>query len=297
MIRAVAKGLVERILVSSGMPSIGRRLAPGRVAVLAYHNVVPDAEAGRGDSGLHLPLSRFIEQMEQLRRTHHLVPLETAATPSSDDRPRAVITFDDAYRGAVTLAVPELARRGIPATVFVAPGILGEPSLWWDELGEAGRLTTATRQQAMWTQRGRTATVRRWAFGDAPPPRLPTSYGVATAEELFRHAGGLLGLAAHGWDHAFLPALDADELTRDLVRVLEWLRACPAPTLPWLALPYGAGSDAVTDAALAVGFEALLEISGGRLAPGSPHRIIPRINVPAGLSRQGLDLRASGVIA
>ncbi len=289
---------MERVLVSVGAPSVARRITRGGVSVLAYHNVVPDGEAGRGDSGLHLPLSRFLEQIERVRRSHEILALEAVAMAQRRSRrPRAVITFDDAYRGAVTLALPELARRAIPATMFVAPAILGEPSLWWDELAEAGRLTPALREHALRGQKGRLEPVRRWAFGAAPRPSLPPSYGVASRQELLEHLGDTVVLGAHGWDHAYLPALERDELRQDLGRALRWLRDCPARCLPWLALPYGAGSPAVTEVAGDLGFEALLEIAGGRFAPGAGVRVIPRINVPAGLSLRGLELRMSGVIA
>src|SRR5690606_40922240 len=86
---------------------------------------VPPEDAGQGDTSLHLPLPRFIQQIERVARTHEIVDLETTLS-GPGHRPRAVLTFDDAYRGAVTLALPELRKRGLPATVFVAPALLGQ---------------------------------------------------------------------------------------------------------------------------------------------------------------------------
>jgi hypothetical protein len=32
------------------------------------------------------------------------------------------------------LGIPELVRRGLPATVFVAPALLDQRAFWWDRL-------------------------------------------------------------------------------------------------------------------------------------------------------------------
>ena len=63
----------------------------------------------------------------------------------------------------------------------------------------------------------------------------------------------------------------------------------------WLALPYGAGSDQVALAAHAVGHTAVMLVRGGLLHHPIDTSAVPRINVPAGLSSAGLELRASGM--
>lgn len=297
MIRSVLKTAVEMGATLSGATALARLLRPRRVAVLAYHNVVADDDAGRGDASLHMPLSRFLEQVDHVARTHQVVELEAAFADDGSRRPRAVITFDDAYRGAVTRAFPALRDRGLPATVFVAPGLLGEDGLWWDQLGEAGRLTPETRDHAMTACQGRLARVGKWAFSgpDAPPPRLPGDYGVATEDELREHAGAHVTVGAHAWAHACLPTLDGDALRDDLSRTLGWVRAWSGPAVEWLALPYGEGTPAVAALALDLGYRGVLEIRGGlAVRPVNPASV-PRINVPAGLSRRGLELRTSGL--
>jgi peptidoglycan/xylan/chitin deacetylase (PgdA/CDA1 family) len=284
MMRTLVKRAVELGVTTAGAAAVARRLNRGRVAILAYHNVVPDEEAGHGDSSLHMPLSRFRTQLDRLERTHRVVSLQRALAGIPDGGPYAVITFDDAYRGAVTLALPELRRRALPATVFVAPALLGEAGLWWDELGEAGRLTPGVRREAMLGHRGRLDGVRAWAFPDGARP------------ELRDHVGEGIGVGGHAWDHACLPALDPDDLAADLRRTVSWLDdAAPAP-VPWLALPYGEGNEAVTRAALEAGFEGVLRISGGLCSHDPDAASLPRINVPAGLSARGLELRTSGMV-
>lgn len=294
--RRVIKTAVETGATTTGLAAAMRRLRRDRVAILSFHNVVADAEAGRGDTSLHLPLSRFIQHVERLCQTHDVVDLETALASASRGRPRAAITFDDAYRGAVRLGLPELRRRGLPATVFVAPALLGESSLWWDELGDVQRLDDATRTKAMTTHQGRLPAVREWAFGRGARPVLPEDYGIASREELGAACGGTISVGAHSWEHACLPALTAADLRDDLERTMAWVRAFDGLSITWLALPYGEGTAATARTALEVGFDGVLEIRGGLARVDSQRASVPRINVPAGMSRRGLELRTSGVI-
>src|SRR5687767_3308253 len=129
------KTLVERVAVGSGVVRLGRRWRWEQTLVLAYHNVVPEGEARAGDVSLHLPFADFRRQLDAISETHDVVPITALGEPPppSTRRPRIVITFDDAYAGALTCGVDELVKRRMPATVFVAPGLLGSVA-WWDVL-------------------------------------------------------------------------------------------------------------------------------------------------------------------
>src|SRR5256886_8072315 len=99
---------------------------------------------------------------------HDALPI----SPSRERRPRVAITFDDGYRGAVTLAVEELAQRGVPATLFVAPAFVGRGTFWWDVV--APGLDGDLREHAIWDLGGEDHAVRRWAvergLGSHPVP-------------------------------------------------------------------------------------------------------------------------------
>lgn len=295
--RALIRTAAEVVATGTGLAALARRLQDS-TAVLAYHNVVRPEEAGHGDASLHLTLPAFVRQIERLERTHRIVDLPTAASAHVSDggRPLAVITFDDAYRGAVTLALPELARRSLPATVFVCPGLVGSPSTWWDELGETGSLTPDVRRSAFEECGGRRADVlERFSPAAAGAP-LPETYALASAEELRRHCGDGIALGSHAWAHEHLPSLEPGDLERNLRRTLDWLRGFGVPFHPWLALPYGAGSPELGEAALSAGHRGVFGIAGGLWRKGDHRSRVPRVNVPAGLSLRGLELRASGLL-
>jgi peptidoglycan/xylan/chitin deacetylase (PgdA/CDA1 family) len=165
--RLLAKQIAEAGLVHSGAGAAVRRRRRGDVLVLAYHNVVPAGEQPAGDASLHLPRHRFAAQLDALQRTHDVVPLDAVLSEPvrPTRRPRVVITFDDAYRGAVTAGIEELAARQMPATIFVAPGFLDGGSFWWDVIsGQSGAgLPDSVRMYALEALGGRDEAVRAWA--------------------------------------------------------------------------------------------------------------------------------------
>lgn len=295
-VRGVARYALELAGTASGLSALARRISVRRASVIAYHNVVEPDDAGRGDSSLHLPLSKFLKQIDWLAETHQVVALDTAAAGGVGSRPQAVITFDDAYRGAVSLALPEVVRRGLPATVFVSPALLGAGSTWWDEMGEAGLLAPELRRACLHELGGRTEAIRENMFREKDVPILPRSYGIAAPDELREHCREGITLASHAWAHEHLPSMDRADREASLRRTLEWLDTFGGPTTSWLALPYGAESPATIGSALDLGHAGVLRITGGRWGEDRDRTAVPRINVPAGLSLRGLELRTSGLM-
>ncbi|HEU4456909.1 MAG TPA: polysaccharide deacetylase family protein [Longimicrobium sp.] len=298
-LRAALKWAAEYTVAASGVDRLAMALRRVGVLVLAYHNVVPAGDRPAGDRSLHLPQDAFARQLDELRRTHRIVPLESAFDAPVDGRPRAVVTFDDACRGAVTAGIDELARRGIPATFFVAPGLLGTVP-WWDELSGPDGLDPAVRAHALDALGGRPDDVRAWAKAEGIARHaIPSSQRIATLDELGKAARERgVRLAAHGWSHARLDALAPAELEEELARPLAWLREhFPAATIPWLAYPYGLWSREVEEAAERAGYAGAFRVDGGRLplVGAAPGFSLPRLNVPAGISDTGFRIRLAGL--
>ncbi len=299
--REALKHVAEAAFVSLGAARAARALVRGRILILAYHNIVPHGERLAGERSLHLRQKAFGAQLDLIALTHDVVPLADALQPDSIRaiRPRAVVTWDDAYAGAVTAGVEEVARRGMPATIFVAPGFVGGRAYWWDDLADVsqGRLGEARRAVFLRELAGRDEAIRRTTA--APEgPSLPANARGASESELLaaaRHPGITFG--AHSWDHPSLTRLGNDDLTAELCRPLEWLRQRFASTLPVLAYPYGLWNPAVAVAVAQAGYQAALRIDGGWLPkrPSNPFTL-PRLSVPAGLSPDGFALRLSGLL-
>jgi peptidoglycan/xylan/chitin deacetylase (PgdA/CDA1 family) len=93
---------------------------PARCMILYYHSVPRDQRA------------RFARQLDVIRRHSHVVDVTVAGALASGHRYTG-ITFDDAFENYLTEALPELAARRMPSTMFVISGALGK------SFGPAGR--------------------------------------------------------------------------------------------------------------------------------------------------------------
>ena len=99
--------------------------------ILCYHRVAEGVE-----DPLHLCVrpGNFAAHLEEMSRVREPSTLADVSVPSR--RPRVVVTLDDGYRDNLTNALPIAEAKGVPITVFVTSGILGNHrGLWWDRLG------------------------------------------------------------------------------------------------------------------------------------------------------------------
>jgi peptidoglycan/xylan/chitin deacetylase (PgdA/CDA1 family) len=109
-----------------------------------YHKVSPDPHP------FFEPVApgRFRQHMDFLKRYYSVMDLrELVERSAAGDVPaRAVaITFDDGYRDNYEYAFPILKEYGLPATIFVATGTVGNQDvLWHDRVFDSFRYTART---------------------------------------------------------------------------------------------------------------------------------------------------------
>jgi len=289
------------MLVGSGLARWLARHRRGNTLVLAYHNVVPDDVAAGGDRSLHLPRAMFACQLDVLVEWCDVVPLASIFTdPAGAARPRVAITFDDAYYGALTIGATELRERRLPATMFVAPGLLGEDAFWWDALAGPEGLSDAVRRYVLDELRGDAGAAGEWAsqVGRERQPLSPWSRPGEESGVLAWAEDSRLTLGAHTWRHANLARLAPDEVTVELAAPLAWLRErAPTRLVRCLTYPYGLANPGVTAAASAAGYDAAFAVSGGWIGRAIRDRYwVPRLNIPAGLTADGFRLRIAGIV-
>lgn len=148
-LRRLAKGLVrtgiapvlDGVGVVAALRAVRRFLVrDGRLLVLVYHRICdPDPARFRHLSEtLGVAPARFADQMAYLAQHYEVLPLELALARLDDGglrRDAVAITFDDGYRDNLTVALPTLARHGLPATIFLATDHVGNGSLpWYDRI-------------------------------------------------------------------------------------------------------------------------------------------------------------------
>src|SRR5579859_1941497 len=92
-----------------------------REMVLAYHEIMPES-----NYSYCVPGGSFAAQLELLRAL------------AADEGLRARVTFDDGEQSEYRNAGPLLSKRGITATYFVNPGLVGTETkfLGWPQLKE-----------------------------------------------------------------------------------------------------------------------------------------------------------------
>lgn len=295
--RGGLKRTAEAVLGSPVLASLSSAWLGGQRLVLAYHNVLSRGGSPGGDRSLHCDFDRFREHLDILQQRHPVRALDELLTTDAI-QPTIAVTFDDAYAGALLVALPELVRRAIPVTVFVAPGLLGRGIPWWDAISDGRGLTDEVRRECLEAHGGKTAPILEWARGARRAVTDTEDARIATESEL-EAAAALPGvtLAAHSWSHPNLVRCDATDMHPELERTLPWLAdRFGGRTRKWLAYPYGLSDGRVREAARAAGYEAAFAVSGGWHRKDGDRYAIPRLNVPAGLSAKGLAARLSGFL-
>lgn len=118
-----------------------RKRCGRNLQILIYHRV--NDEKDQFFPGI--PIQVFARQMEYLASQWNVLPLDEAIERiKRKDVPdnAIVITFDDGYRDNFEHAFPILKRLSLPATIFLATGVIGlGRMLWHDRVFSAFRET------------------------------------------------------------------------------------------------------------------------------------------------------------
>lgn len=201
------------------------------LVVLLYH-AVPDE--GR---------ARFARQMSIAARYARVVAADEGLCTTQGRRTIA-ITFDDAFRSVAQNAVPELARRSFPATIFVPAGVMGRSPDWWFESDS-----------------------------------MDKAESVMTREELRQLPSDLVTLGSHSMTHARLPDLDDTHLRDEVGESRHLLEQAVGNTVTLFAFPYGAYDDRVVDACRTAGYTRAFSIDPRAAAIDGSDYVRGRIDV------------------
>jgi peptidoglycan/xylan/chitin deacetylase (PgdA/CDA1 family) len=266
---------------------IERRM-PGRAAVLAYHRV---ASVDVDPWELSVAPTNFGAQLGVLRdhgtvrRLDELLA-ESPAARVRVARPQFAVTFDDGYVDNLDTALPILEAAGVPATVFIAPGLLGRTSYWWDVLAalvlggesEPTRVLEAAAQIGI-VAAGSSAVDARAVHDllhsrlilrhvdaiEADLGRLAAALGVdvpapdarpmTTAEMTTLAAHPLIDIGVHTMTHPRLPDLAAADARAEMHECAHRLDELVGPRRWVLAYPYGSTSREIVNVADGLGFD------------------------------------------
>lgn len=181
--------------------------------VLYYHELQPHQRA------------KFSRQMDELVRRTHPFSADSLETMVRG-KPNAAVTFDDGFQSVLHNAVPELAKRGIPFTLFVPSGCLGERPSW-----------VRDPRHASWEER----------VVSAQELRALTRVPLAT-------------LGSHSVSHRNLCNLDPAEAEQELAQSKADLEAAAGITIDLFSFPHGAHDSRLLEQARRVGYRRVFTI-------------------------------------
>ena len=185
-----------------------------RPLVLMYHGV-GDRSPKSDPYHLFVAQDRIRRQLTTLL-DHGWTPLPLDAYLSGDTPPRSVLlTFDDGYRGMVDEGLPLLRELGVPATVFVLTGLIGDRSRWM--------------------------------------PKMPAE-PLVSAEDIQEMVRSGLDVECHGWDHSSLVAADEETLQRNVTEAARVLGGLTGRRPRAFAYPYGEHDEKARQVVAKAGF-------------------------------------------
>lgn len=244
-----------------------------RLRIVAYHRI-DDVDA-------------FTRQVALLRRRYVPVGEDRvrAALDGGEPLPeRAVwVTFDDGDRTVVERGLPVLADAGVPATLYVCPGLVasGQPP-WWELVLAAGRgaevngehltgpaLVSVLKHRPDLERRSVVAEMTDAGIASVDPLRRPL-----TDSMIGRWLDAGFAIGNHTWDHPCLDRCDPEEQRRQVEAAHRWLLDLGIADPPTFAYPNGYHTDATETVLTSLGYDiALLFDHGLADTSASPLRL------------------------
>jgi peptidoglycan/xylan/chitin deacetylase (PgdA/CDA1 family) len=215
--RRVVKLAASLVFYSAGrvwrrVRQVAGKPCPGTCVVLYYHAVPVEQR------------TRFARQMHVLLRCAKPVKAETE-TPLENGVHHAAVVFHDAFVSVCDNALPELAKLGIPSTLFVPSGYLGQQQGWIKDKNHSDYKEV-----------------------------------VVDAARLKSFDTELVSIGSHTVSHADLSALSPRQAREELDRSRTALEAILGRKVGMFAFPYGRFNGDLTNLSRQVGYHRVFTI-------------------------------------
>lgn len=278
-----------------------------RLVILTYHRVLAAPDPLFPDE---IDAAVFDLQLRALKRFFNVVPLAEAIERLRERRlpARAVsITFDDGYRDNHDVAMPVLARHGLPATLFLSTGYLDGGIFWNDvviesvrragadslDLGDVGlgewRVRSPEEKRTAITALIRDLKYRPSAeranlvaaIADAARVDLPSDL-MLEARHLDAMMRSGFELGAHTVSHPILTSLEDVDAEREIAQSRDDIESLTGRAPRLFAYPNGRYHRDFGDREVGMvsnlGFDAAVSTDWGVATPGSPLFRLPRFS-------------------
>ncbi len=291
----------QRIALASGVSTwLARRCRSRRIVML------------HGVGGDKLPISDFKQAMVWLAQNFRIVSLNAMVNQIAAREPPAVegemaITFDDGLRNQAQQAYPILKSLGIPATIFVCPGLIENRQWQWNHEVRARLSRLLPTQRAEWALTHEiphlsTEFIVAWmkqkplhkrllieaSLRDATQGFQPTyeehdAYDPMSWEELAGLDQELVDIGSHTVTHPILSTLEEAEIWHELQDSRLLLESRLARPVDLFCYPNGSHDERVRSIATQIYRAAVTTDEGLVPEPVIDAHAIPRIPIAAHL--------------
>ena len=306
-VAAVKDGLRSALYRCGALGALHRWRNRHALTVLMFHRVLPanDPAFALAEREFTFTLDGFQRTLDFVQRHYRAVSLDELQAARLGQRPLPhnplLITFDDGWRDTLTHAAPELARRGLPAVLFLSSEVVAlESPRWWQdalvaalaEPGAPARLCAAAGwapmpkgsvSQALAAHLGAMAEADRQAWLAQHAPGVLGQIGsrqMVTLSELKATDARRLAIGGHGHTHSPLslslhPEAELQASQRLLDELGQGVRS--------MSFPHGVWSSELAAAARRSGFDWVFTSDAALLDASrwpNPLPALGRIHVP-----------------
>ena len=302
-LKSLARTSALSVALSSGMSHWLAHRRPVR-RILMLHGV----------GNAHMTAGDFHRVMSWLQQRYDIIALDAmirdilsgTPAPAGAGRSQLAITFDDGLRNQCHIARPVLEQLGIPATIFVCPGLVETGQWMWnhDARARLNRLQPgAFREwaQAVGAPSQQTEGAIAWMKTLALPDRLrvqaqlrdctahfvPTqqehdAYDLMDWDEVRACDRGLMAIGSHTMTHPILPTLTVPEIQQELQDSRDVLEHQLSRTVDVFCFPNGSTDARVRQIARSI-YRAALTTEEGMVTSTVDPIAIPRIPITSHL--------------
>jgi len=228
----------DRLLGSPAATALGF-LFGRSLRVLAFHGIL-DA------TGFRNQMEWLVDRCTPVSASRVVGALSGVPLPA-----RAVwVTFDDGHPSVVEQGLPVLQSLGIPATMFICPGVIEtDQPFWWQVLERGIELDISFEQKALTPAeitrakllpddvRGRMVEQVQVTIAEITGSPFTTPQLSTAQVEMWIRAGNSIG--NHTWDHPILDRCPPPEQRRQVALAHSWIIERLAPDHLLFAYPNG----------------------------------------------------------
>ena len=315
-----AKHLQDRLSGMLGDTSPVRHavkwLSGPQATIFTFHRVLP-AEKDCFEPEMSTRVEKFADFLDWIQENYQVVGsldeiVARNGKPSMKGRPECAITFDDGWYDNFAYAFPELTRRGLTATIFLATRYIGtdlrlwQERLWlcWQELKtEDNRREVLERvaRRTPWfppvgTQGDRTdyGSLRRLLMTRASMEAEEFSRRIEESGDLSRALSGRsfldwdevkkmqaagIRFGSHTLNHTLLPNASPSQAEREIRDSREELAARIKENVTGFAYPWGALGPNSYEQVRQAGYEFAVTTKPGLVKHSSDRFLLPRVSV------------------